>query len=137
MVRAPDGFLTAPSSAPAATIARAYLASHARPLRHERRGDLPLVQTRDCVDAGGLHQVSLAQQLDGIPVFQGGVKVNVDAHGRVVSVLGSPLRATGADAPPTISGGEALGIALRRRRRLAAAAAGPRRRRRRRTRRFA
>src|SRR3954464_830935 len=95
------GFLTAPSTAPAADIARGYLAQHVTSFAATAADVSGLVQTRDYVDVGGTQHVSFAQAPDGIPIFQGGVQVNVTGDGRVVSVLGAPLHVPPAlDATP-------------------------------------
>jgi hypothetical protein len=106
-------FLTGPSRAPAASIARSYLSSHAGLLGTTAARVASLVQTRDTVDAAGLRQVSLAQKVDGIPVFRGGVKVNIAPDGQVINVVGAPVSAaTPGQTTPGLSATAALGVAL-------------------------
>jgi extracellular elastinolytic metalloproteinase len=107
------GFLSPPASGAAPTIARGFLARHAA-LFGATLGDVAgLIQTRDYVDFGGTHHVSFAQRVNGVPIFQGGVKVNVTDEGQVANVLGSPVHDPGTLArTPDLSALSALGRAL-------------------------
>ena len=108
-----DGFLTAPSSAAAASIARGYLTEHAALFATTASGVAALQQTSDTVDVEGTHHVAFGQRLNQIPIFNGGVKVNVAADGRIINVLGSPISAVAPlDAAPTLTAEAALGRAL-------------------------
>ncbi len=97
-----DGFLTAPSSRPARTVALDYVRSHLAALGLSS-GDLSTLRFRaDYVDAIGVHNLSWSQAVDGTPVFGNGLKVKVTRDGRVLAVQGSPisgLRQLAATAP--------------------------------------
>ncbi|MFK0113032.1 M36 family metallopeptidase [Streptomyces sp. NPDC091217] len=51
-------------------------------------------------DIAGVHHLSFVQSIDGVPVYGNGVKANVSRDGRLISVLGSPLRDLPSELAP-------------------------------------
>jgi extracellular elastinolytic metalloproteinase len=96
-----DGFLTAPSGASAAAIARGYLLRQAAVFRLSPSDISALSLRRDYVSIDGTHHLSFVQSVDGIPVFGNGVRVNVAKDGRIINVLDAPVSGlpTSAAAP--------------------------------------
>ncbi len=94
-----DGFLTAPSSAPAAAIARGYLLRQAAVFRLGPQDVAALDLRRDYVSIDGTHHLSFVQSVDGVPVFGNGVRVNVTRDGRIVNVLDAPVAGLPAAVP--------------------------------------
>jgi hypothetical protein len=86
-----NGFLTGRSSSPARIVAMKYVRGHLADLglKHDDLSTFRLRQ--DYVDTIGVHHLSWAQSVRGVPVFGNGLKVNVTNHGQVVSVQGSPI----------------------------------------------
>src|SRR4029079_19826491 len=76
-------------------------------------GDLgSLKLARDYVDIGGTHHLSWVQSSAGIPLFGNGLQANVTKDGRLINVLGSPVKALSAPStPPRINAGQALAAA--------------------------
>ncbi len=59
---------------------------------------------RDYVDIAGIHHLSWTQSVDAIPLFGNGLRANVTANGRLLSLQGSPvsgLERLAAKAGPT------------------------------------
>ena len=107
-----DGFLTAPSSADAASIALGYATSHASALglTQETLGSLRL--TRDYASIDGTHHLFYVQTLKGVPVFGNGLKANVAANGQLINLVGSPLSSSATEtSSPGINSGEAVASA--------------------------
>ena len=105
-----NGFLTGPSSAPAADVGLNYVKANAAALGLTANGVAALQLRRDYVDILGTHHLSFVQKVNGITVFGNGVKVNVAKNGRIINVTGSPV-ASLAGAPaatPGISAGQAV-----------------------------
>jgi extracellular elastinolytic metalloproteinase len=105
-----NGFLTGPSSAPAADVGLDYVKANAAALGLTHDGVAALELRRDYVDILGTHHLSFVQEVNGITVFGNGVKVNVAKNGRIINVTGSPV-ASLAGAPaatPGISAGQAV-----------------------------
>jgi hypothetical protein len=111
MVGRTDGFLTGPSSRPAADIAMAYVRSNvaAFGLNAESLAQLKLV--RDYVSIDGTHHLYWIQQIAGVPVFGNGLRANVTKDGKLVNVLGSPVRASGGAVSPGIGAAAAVAAA--------------------------
>ena len=106
-----DGSLTPPSGASAEAIARDYLAAKATIFR---LGRSTLTLARAFTDSHGLRHLRFVQTLDGIPVLNGGVRVNIAADGRIVNVVGSPVTILADSAgSPSVSAEAALATALR------------------------
>jgi extracellular elastinolytic metalloproteinase len=93
-----DGFLTAPSGKPARAVALHYVRANlgAFGLSSTDLGGLRL--ERDYVDIAGIHHLSWVQYASGVPLFGNGLKANVAADGRLISVLGSPVPKLSAPA---------------------------------------
>ena len=53
--------------------------------------------------AGGIRQVRWRQEVDGIEVADAELRVNVDADGRVINVLGSPSASLPQDTSPLLA----------------------------------
>src|SRR5262249_28214856 len=94
-----DGFLTARSGAPAATIARDYLLRQAAVFRLAPQDVAALSLRRDYVSIDGTHHLSFVQSVDGVPVVGNGVRVNVAKDGRIVNVLDAPVAGLPAAVP--------------------------------------
>lgn len=96
-----DGFLTGPSSKPAATVALDFVRAN-RTAFGLSRADLRTFQLRqDYVDILGTHHLSWVQRVGGVEAFPNGLKANVTRAGRLINVSGSPaagLRAPAASA---------------------------------------
>ncbi|GCD89455.1 M36 family metallopeptidase [Nocardioides sp. LS1] len=86
-----DGFLTGRSTAPARSIALAYVRQHASALGLDAADLQTLRFRKDYVDDMGLHHLSWQQYAAGRPVFGNGLKVQVTRDGRVLAVQGSPV----------------------------------------------
>src|SRR5215218_2910584 len=91
-----DGFLTGPSNAGAATVALDYASRNAAALGLTQQALSSLELVRDYVSIDGTHHLSYRQSIGGVPVFGNGLKANVAGDGRLVNVLGSPLRGESA-----------------------------------------
>jgi extracellular elastinolytic metalloproteinase len=87
-----DGYLTPPSDDSPEDIVRDYLRAHPDVfgLTDAQVHDLTL--RKQYTDVAGIRQLSFVQSVDGVPVFGNGVKANVSRDGRLISVLGSPVR---------------------------------------------
>lgn len=107
------GAMTAPSGAPPAAVARRFLDDHARDLGLGRAAVDRLDVARQQRSPSGLTVVTLRQHLDGVPVFDGDVRVGVDRAGRVLTLAGAPRNDLPADLPPaTLSADDALAALL-------------------------
>ena len=107
-----DGFLTGPSSAAASTIALDYVTKNASAFGLSSQGLQALSLRNDYVSIDGTHHLSFIQKINGIPVFDNGLKVNVTANGRVINVVGSPLAGTSTlTSSPGLTGDEAIASA--------------------------
>jgi len=86
-----DGFLTGPSSDSARQIAMRYVRGHVADLGLTK-ADLSTFRLRtDYVDVAGISHISWTQHAKGVTVFGNGLKANVTADGRLISVQGSPI----------------------------------------------
>ncbi len=113
-----DGFLTGPSSAPAADIAMRYIKKNAAALGLNADALAALRLANDYVDIIGTHHLSFTQQVDTpdgpVTVFGNGIKVGVVKDGRIINVTGSPVGAlTPTQTSPTITAAEAIVAAKR------------------------
>ena len=107
-----DGFLTGSSSASAPSVALGYVSANpaAFGLASGDLGSLKLA--RDYVDIGGTHHLSWEQSSAGIPLFGNGLQANVTKDGRLISVLGSPVRSLSAPSTsPGINAEQAIAAA--------------------------
>jgi len=105
-----DGALTAPSGAAPAATARAYARDNATALGLDPPDVDALRVSGQERSSSGLTVVGFAQQVGGIPSFDGGLRVAVDHAGRVVSVAGAPRSDLPQDVPaaPPLSALDAL-----------------------------
>jgi Zn-dependent metalloprotease len=102
-----DGFLSGPSKAAASSVALGYVGKHPDVFGLTSAEESKLSLRRDYVDIAGTHHLSWIQQVGGVPVFGNGLQANVAADGRLISVLGSPVKnlsAPGGSASVTASG---------------------------------
>ena len=76
--------------------------------------------------AGGITSVVWRQTVDGVPSSDRSLRVNLDADGRVLNVLGAPARSLSLPTTPVVGAGEARAGGAGRRRRASPAGA-PRR----------
>jgi extracellular elastinolytic metalloproteinase len=86
-----NGFLTARSSRPAASVAMGYVRSHHGVFRLSHRALAGLTLRKSYRDTAGIRHLSYVQSVHGIPVFGNGLKAHVTANGRLLQVDGSPL----------------------------------------------
>ena len=108
-----DGYLSGPSAASAPQIALGYVRAHSGVFGLDA-GDLAgLKLARERVTPDGVHHVVFAQTVDGIPVFDRDLRANVAADGRLVNVLGAPLRDLALPSTtPALSAASALRSAM-------------------------
>jgi extracellular elastinolytic metalloproteinase len=83
-----DAFLTPPSAASPEAIGRAYLRENRAVFRVDE-GSLTLAKAY--TDVAGIHHLRFVQAVEGVPVLNGGVRVNIAPDGRIVNVVGSPV----------------------------------------------
>ena len=103
-----DGFLTAPSRQPAATVALDYVRAHQDVFGLDASAIGRLTLRRSYVDIAGTSHLSFVQSVGGIPVFSNGLQANVTKDGRLINVVGSPVPALpAAAAAPGISADKA------------------------------
>ncbi len=94
-----DGFLTHASTAPASRVALRYVRQN-RIAFGLRAADLKTLRLRDnYVDALGTHHLSWVQRAGGLTLFGQGLRANVAKDGRLINVVGGPMR--GLRAPTT------------------------------------
>ena len=106
-----DGFLTGPSSASAESIARDYLTSNRGVFRVDPAS---LTLRQSWTDVHGLTHLSFVQTVSGVPLLNGGVRVNLARDGRIVNVTGSPVAVLPSSvAEPRVGAEEAIATALR------------------------
>lgn len=100
-----------PASAPAAKVARSFLADHAGSfgLGDDSSG-LSVSETERTAGRGTA--VRLAQTYKGLPVFGAEFVVNLDHNGDLLSVLGEASPSPGGPASAAISAGEAAAAAI-------------------------
>jgi hypothetical protein len=91
-----DAFLTAPSSASAASIALGYVTAKAAAFGLTASDLAGLTLARDYVDILGTHHLSWTQSASGIPAFGNGLQANVTKDGRLINVYGSPVASLAA-----------------------------------------
>jgi hypothetical protein len=112
MVGRLDGFLTAPSAAPAASVALGYVQHHAKVFNLSSRSMAGLRLVGDYVDIAGTHHLRWTQTLHGVPLFGNGLAAAVTRDGRLVNVTGSPVSDLGdVSAVPSVSASQALAAA--------------------------
>ncbi len=87
-----DGALTEPSGAPARAVAESFVERH-RPLWNlSARDTREMRYTRDYKTRhNGVTHLTLQQRVNGVDVFGGEIRINVDSQGRVLNVSGEPM----------------------------------------------
>jgi len=109
-----DGYLTAASPADPEDIARQYLRAHPDVFGLSADQVRGLTLRKRYTDVAGIRHLSFVQSVDGVPVFGNGVKANVARDGRLISVLGSPVRGLPSTlAPARITATQAQRLAVR------------------------
>ncbi len=96
-----DGYLSAPASGSARSIALSYVRGHLDTVGLTQDDLSTLSFRKEYVDPLGIRHVSWTQSVDGVEVFGNGLEVKVTRDGRVLSVQGAPvsgLRSLAADA---------------------------------------
>jgi hypothetical protein len=86
-----DGFLTGPSSAPAATIALDFVRSHPDVFNLSPADVNGLILSRNYVDVAGTRHLFFTQQVGGVQVFGQGLKAHVTKDGQLLQIDGSPI----------------------------------------------
>lgn len=110
-VRVLGGVLSAPSTKPAADVARAYLATRPEPLRGVSPAAFEIERVRAIPSGGAL--VKFRQMERGLDVIGGTVAVRVDAQGRVRWISSSAAPMAGhLVAQPAVDAAAALGAVL-------------------------
>jgi PKD repeat protein len=90
-----DGTLTPASSRPPAEIARDFVGAKG-------------LGTPSVTTAAGITSVTWRPAVDGVPASDRSLRVNLDARGRVLNVLGAPARPPALATTPAVSAAEAL-----------------------------
>lgn len=104
-----DGALTDPSSAPAATAARAFVAQQATALGLSDADARAMTVDAVTTSPSGLRVVRLHQHVAGIPLFDAPIEVALDRAGRVLTLSGTPRADLPAALPaPALTAAEAL-----------------------------
>lgn len=91
MVAKLDGFLSPPKQGDPASIALAWVRSHAAALGLTAADLDGLTLTRNYTDITGTTHLAWSQSVDGVELFQNGLIVNVARGGRILNVTGSPV----------------------------------------------
>lgn len=87
-----DGFLTGPSTAKAPAVVLGYVRAQRAVFGLSDADLTTLVLRKDYVDVAGTHHLSWEQRAGALTVFGNGLKAHVTKDGRLISVLGSPVR---------------------------------------------
>jgi len=107
------GFLTRPDGRSGRAIARDYLTSHADLLGFSGAQAAALLEVSRR-GAGAFEVLTYEQHVDGLPVYQGRVRVAVDRDGRVLQIeAGAIDPALRGSDPGTISAEAAVSLAFR------------------------
>ena len=86
-----NGFLTEASTKPAPTVVMDYLSAHLAALGLSRNDLATFTLRRTYTDIIGTRHLSWTQSADGEQVFGNGLTANVNKHGRILSLGGSPV----------------------------------------------
>jgi hypothetical protein len=101
--------LTAPRSGDPVTIARQYLKTHRDLFRLESREiDDWVVAKNYRTEHNGLTHVVFKQFWQGLDVFQGNIKVNMDRRGQILSINGNYFPGAATSLTPNLSATEAV-----------------------------
>ena len=87
-----DGFLTGPSSGSPQDVALSYARRNAAALGLSASDLTGLRLTRNYTDADGTTHLIWAQSAGGVEAFENGLYANVDKDGRLINLMGSPVR---------------------------------------------
>jgi extracellular elastinolytic metalloproteinase len=85
-----DGALTGTRGGDRTGVARQWVRAHRTALGLTATDVDPLTLSERTVSSGLAH-LRFTQTFRGIPVFDGGLEVNLDRHGRILSVTGAPV----------------------------------------------
>jgi extracellular elastinolytic metalloproteinase len=108
-----NGTLTGAQAGDPADVAMGYVRDHADALGLSE-ADLATLEPSDRVKAGGITHLRWRQEYKGIPAFDNELRVNVDADGRVINVLGAPRHDLSVPSvSPRLSAAEALAALAR------------------------
>lgn len=109
-----DGYLTTRSDDSSEDVVRRYLRSHPDVFGLTDAQVRDLTLRKQYTDVAGIRHLSFLQSVDGVPVFGNGVKANVSHDGRLISVVGSPVRKLPSQlAPARVTGTQAKRAAVR------------------------
>ncbi|GIG62391.1 hypothetical protein Lfu02_67630 [Longispora fulva] len=109
-----DGFLAGPSKGNPAQIAINYVREHADAFGLKNADIEGLVLRQEYIDVVGSHHLSFVQKVNGVTVFNNGLKAHVAKDGSLISIDGSPVAGlpTGF-AAPKVNATAARGTALK------------------------
>jgi extracellular elastinolytic metalloproteinase len=103
-----DGFLTGASTADPKTIALDYVKDHPN-LFGLGAGDIASLElVKDYTDVLGTDHLVWAQQVDGVPTVDNGIRAAVAKDGRLVQIGGSPLPSLSVSTTPKLTAAQAL-----------------------------
>ncbi|HEY6933266.1 MAG TPA: M36 family metallopeptidase [Marmoricola sp.] len=109
-----DGYLTGPSRRPAAAVGLDYVRAHRAVFGLSRAAIASLRLRKDYVDVLGTHHLSWQMMVDGVPVFDNGLRAHVTRDGRLIAVQGSPLATVPkVSVSPRLSASAARAVAAR------------------------
>ncbi|KUO18760.1 M36 family metallopeptidase [Streptomyces dysideae] len=109
-----DGYLTPASDADPVGVVRRYLRSHPDVFGLTAAQVDGLTLRKEYTDVAKIRHLSFVQSVDGVPVFGNGVKANVARDGRLINVVGSPVRnLPSALAPGRVTATQARRTAVR------------------------
>ncbi|MEU3343012.1 M36 family metallopeptidase [Streptomyces sp. NPDC006668] len=109
-----DGYLTSPSDEDPTGIVRQYLRVHPDVFGLSADQVEGLTLRKQYTDIAGIRHLSFVQSVDGVPLFDSGVRANISPDGRLISVLGSPVRDLPSElAPARVTGTQAKRAAIR------------------------
>ncbi len=107
-----DGFLTGVSQSSPAAVALGYVGAHSRVFGLDRSALRELAPPHSYVSIDGATHLRWVQRYRGVPVFENELRASIDAKGRLINVLGSPLSdAVVSSTDPGLSASQALGVA--------------------------
>ncbi|MEV6525815.1 M36 family metallopeptidase [Longispora sp. NPDC051575] len=109
-----DGYLAGPSTANPAQIAINYVRTHADAFGLKNADIDGLVLRQEYVDIAGTRHLSFVQKVNGVTVFNNGLKAHIAKDGSLISLDGSPVASlpTGF-AAPKLNATTARGAALK------------------------
>jgi hypothetical protein len=103
-----NGTLTGPASGSRSSIAMRWIRANATALGLSSTAVNSLELTRN-VSSHGIAHLRYRQSINGVPDFDNGLRVNIDARGRILNVTGAPLNDLSlASTTPKLSAGAAM-----------------------------